>query len=35
MILFEDRYKIMKINLKNSKQEILKLRNDILDQKYI
>ena len=34
MILFEDRYKTMKINLKNSKQEILNLKNEILIQKY-
>ncbi len=33
MIIYEKRYKTMKINLKNSKQEIFNLKYDILIQK--
>ena len=33
MKLFEDRYKIMKTNLKNSKQKIFILQDEILVQK--
>ncbi len=33
MNIFEKRYKIMKTNLKNSKQEIFDLKNEILIQK--